>query len=50
MDPVGAQQEVLQLVSELGLSVVVAVAYELPESYTGASLLRLYFLQWGFWT
>lgn len=40
MDPVGAQEEVLQLVSELGLSVTVAVAYEVPESCTGASLLR----------
>lgn len=50
VDPVGAQEEVLQLVSELGLSVIVAVAYELPESFTGASLLRLFFLQWGFWT
>ena len=40
MDPVGAQEEVLQLVSELGLSVIVAVAYEVPESCTGASLLR----------
>jgi len=46
VDPVGAQEEVLQLVSELGLSVIVAVAYEVPESCTGASLLRQFFLQW----
>lgn len=35
MDALGAQEEVMELAAELGLSVTVAVAYELLDVDTG---------------
>lgn len=35
MDPLGAQEEVMELAAELGLSITVAVAYELLDVRTG---------------
>ncbi|KAL6639184.1 hypothetical protein ACP70R_022914 [Stipagrostis hirtigluma subsp. patula] len=39
MDPLGAQKEVLDLASSLGLEITVAVAYEAPNKTEGSSLL-----------
>lgn len=35
MDPLGAQEEVMELAAELGLSITVAVAYEHLDVDTG---------------
>jgi len=35
VDPLGGQEEVMELAAELGLSVTVAVAYELLDVDTG---------------
>ncbi|KAG8080681.1 hypothetical protein GUJ93_ZPchr0007g4932 [Zizania palustris] len=39
VDPIGAQKEVLELASNLGLEITVAVAYEVPTACSGNSVL-----------
>uniref|UniRef100_A0ACD5UZ95 Uncharacterized protein n=1 Tax=Avena sativa TaxID=4498 RepID=A0ACD5UZ95_AVESA len=39
IDPPGAQKEILDLASDLGLEITVAIAYESPISHSGSSVL-----------